>query len=57
MMFITESVHEKVVIAPSCSQDTCGIIGYVGREEAIGYLIDGLTILQNRGYGNFLNSF
>src|SRR5688572_30131817 len=28
----------------------CGIIGFVGNDEAVSYLIDGLTILENRGY-------
>ncbi|KAM9957845.1 hypothetical protein ACTFIW_012817 [Dictyostelium discoideum] len=32
------------------SSDTCGIIGFVGKEEAINYLLEGLAILENRGY-------
>ena len=28
----------------------CGIIGFVGTDEAVNYLTDGLTILENRGY-------
>ncbi len=28
----------------------CGIIGFVGREDAVNHLIDGLSILENRGY-------
>ena len=28
----------------------CGIVGFIGREAAINYLTDGLTILENRGY-------
>ncbi|EGC38088.1 hypothetical protein DICPUDRAFT_149253 [Dictyostelium purpureum] len=32
------------------SSDTCGIIGFVGKEEAINYLLEGLSILENRGY-------
>lgn len=28
----------------------CGIIGFVGNEDAVNYLIDGLAILENRGY-------
>jgi glucosamine--fructose-6-phosphate aminotransferase (isomerizing) len=33
--------------------DACGIIAYVGkdkRDPAVQYLLEGLTILQNRGY-------
>lgn len=30
--------------------EACGIIGYVGNEPVTPYLIEGLTILQNRGY-------
>lgn len=32
-------------------QEVCGIVGYVGKENAAQFLIDGLTILQSRGYG------
>lgn len=28
----------------------CGIIGFVGNDDAVNYLIDGLAILENRGY-------
>lgn len=28
----------------------CGIIGYIGNEDSIFYLLDGLSILENRGY-------
>lgn len=28
----------------------CGIIGFVGREDAVNFILDGLTILENRGY-------
>ncbi|MFA5946876.1 MAG: glutamine--fructose-6-phosphate transaminase (isomerizing) [Patescibacteria group bacterium] len=28
----------------------CGIIGFVGNEDSVNYLIDGLCILENRGY-------
>lgn len=28
----------------------CGIVGYVGPEPAVGYLLEGIQILQNRGY-------
>lgn len=28
----------------------CGIIGFVGNDDSVSYLIDGLTILENRGY-------
>ncbi|EGG23203.1 glutamine-fructose-6-phosphate transaminase [Cavenderia fasciculata] len=36
--------------SPLESNDTCGIIGFVGKEEAFNYLIEGLSILENRGY-------
>lgn len=28
----------------------CGIIGFVGTDDAVNYITDGLTILENRGY-------
>lgn len=28
----------------------CGIIGFVGNEDSVNYLLDGLSILENRGY-------
>jgi len=30
--------------------DNCGIVGFVGEEPAVNYLLEGLIILQNRGY-------
>lgn len=30
--------------------DACGIVGVVGQEDARGFLLEGLTILRNRGY-------
>jgi len=30
--------------------EACGIVGYIGGEEAVGYLLEGIHILQNRGY-------
>lgn len=30
--------------------DACGIVAFVGKEPAVGYLVEGLHILQNRGY-------
>jgi glucosamine--fructose-6-phosphate aminotransferase (isomerizing) len=30
--------------------ETCGIVGVVGGEDARGILLEGLTVLQNRGY-------
>eukprot|EP01133_Synstelium_polycarpum_P011986 gene11986-13997_t len=35
---------------PLETEDVCGIIGFVGKEEAFQYLIEGLSILENRGY-------
>lgn len=32
------------------STDSCGIVGVVGGEDASGFLLEGLTILRNRGY-------
>jgi glucosamine--fructose-6-phosphate aminotransferase (isomerizing) len=28
----------------------CGIIGFIGQEDAVNHITDGLTILENRGY-------
>ena len=28
----------------------CGIIGFIGKDDAVNYITDGLTILENRGY-------
>jgi glucosamine--fructose-6-phosphate aminotransferase (isomerizing) len=43
------SVFEHSIILPN---ETCGIIAYVGKEEGEAWdvLVDGLTILENRGY-------
>ena len=30
--------------------ENCGIVGVVGGEDAVGFLLEGLTILRNRGY-------
>ena len=30
--------------------ESCGIVGVVGGEDAVGFLLEGLTILRNRGY-------
>ena len=30
--------------------DNCGIVGVVGSDDASGFLLEGLTILRNRGY-------
>ena len=32
------------------TSETCGIIGYVGTGNASAYVLDGLRILENRGY-------
>jgi hypothetical protein len=41
------SIFENSTLTPN---ETCGIIAYVGKEEAWGILVDGLSILENRGY-------
>ncbi len=28
----------------------CGIVGYTGRDQAVGYLLEGLSTLEYRGY-------
>lgn len=30
--------------------DNCGIVGVVGADDAVGFVLEGLTILRNRGY-------
>jgi glucosamine--fructose-6-phosphate aminotransferase (isomerizing) len=30
--------------------ENCGIVGVVGGDDAVGFLLEGLTILRNRGY-------
>lgn len=40
-------------VIPVRTSLACGIVGYVGEEDkdaAVGYILEGLTILQNRGY-------
>lgn len=32
------------------SAENCGIVGVVGNEDASGFILEGLTILRNRGY-------
>lgn len=39
-----------LVIAGNFQADNCGIVGVVGTEDASGFLLEGLTILRNRGY-------
>jgi len=46
----TGSAFPHSWLSPIASQDTCGIVAYIGKEEAFGFLMDGLTILENRGY-------
>jgi glucosamine--fructose-6-phosphate aminotransferase (isomerizing) len=31
----------------------CGIVAYVGQDRAVDYLLEGLKILQNRGYDRY----
>eukprot|EP01087_Luapelamoeba_hula_P023612 TRINITY_DN870_c1_g1_i1.p1 TRINITY_DN870_c1_g1~~TRINITY_DN870_c1_g1_i1.p1 ORF type:complete len:656 (+),score=106.09 TRINITY_DN870_c1_g1_i1:108-2075(+) len=38
------------VPSPLATQDACGIIAYIGDTEAKGYLLEGLKILEPRGY-------
>uniref|UniRef100_A0A0H5QI91 Glutamine--fructose-6-phosphate aminotransferase [isomerizing] n=1 Tax=Spongospora subterranea TaxID=70186 RepID=A0A0H5QI91_9EUKA len=38
------------VLWPRESVDACGIVAYVGNDSALKFLVEGLTILQNRGY-------
>lgn len=37
-------------ILSSKSAENCGIVGVVGGDDASGFLLEGLTILRNRGY-------
>jgi NADPH-dependent 7-cyano-7-deazaguanine reductase QueF-like protein len=30
--------------------EACGIVGFIGKEPAVNFLLEGLHILQNRGY-------
>jgi len=45
----TFSSHRQLD-APLSAQETCGIVAFIGKEQAWDFLIDGLTILENRGY-------
>ena len=38
------------VTVASHQSESCGIVGVVGGEDAVGFLLEGLTILRNRGY-------
>lgn len=40
------SLHEARTSSPL---DACGIVAYIGKDEATPYLLEGLQILQNRG--------
>jgi glucosamine--fructose-6-phosphate aminotransferase (isomerizing) len=46
----------ELVVENDCSvvlnnrSENCGIVGIVGDEDAVGFLLEGLTILRNRGY-------
>lgn len=37
-------------VANTNTAENCGIVGVVGADDAKGYLLEGLTILRNRGY-------
>jgi glucosamine--fructose-6-phosphate aminotransferase (isomerizing) len=50
-------VTQRHLMTPYCSKnsvvssaDCCGIIAYIGKDEAVTYLLEGLSILESRGY-------
>jgi len=43
-------ITERLNDIPISLHETCGIIAYIGKDQAWEYLVDGLTILENRGY-------
>jgi glutamine---fructose-6-phosphate transaminase (isomerizing) len=44
------AVAGVTLLWPRNNAEACGIVAYVGNDNALGYLLEGLTILQNRGY-------
>jgi glucosamine--fructose-6-phosphate aminotransferase (isomerizing) len=44
------AVTAGVSLMLSSRTENCGIVGVVGGEDAVGFLLEGLTILRNRGY-------
>ena len=39
-----------VLAVTTVPSENCGIVGVVGGDDAVGFLLEGLTILRNRGY-------
>eukprot|EP01037_Dinobryon_pediforme_P047264 gene47264-61253_t len=39
-----------VTLFSNLTAENCGIVGVVGGDDASGFLLEGLTILRNRGY-------
>ena len=44
------SLSGAALAITSVPSENCGIVGVVGGEDAVGFLLEGLTILRNRGY-------
>jgi len=42
--------YGEIVFGEVDPMECCGIVGFVGNEPASRYLIDGLRILESRGY-------
>ena len=50
LSYLLLSPSGAVLAVTTVPSENCGIVGVVGGDDAVGFLLEGLTILRNRGY-------